>query len=125
MGISVLETHLDKGWRSRRQAARFWEEYCQSANWTFAWERVHSLADLNYVLGDRTIDEYVLLFNGHGSSSEGWHLSNGDRFNLDSALKVNDKNKHKVVMFSSCDIGLNEKLLRHYRNQLAALAGIP
>jgi hypothetical protein len=104
-GVFVLDTQLAKGWRSKRQGARFWEEYCYHARWSFAYERVHSLADLNYVLGERTIGEDVLLFNGHGCSSGGWRLSNGDQFDALTSLKVNEKNKHKLVIFSACSIG--------------------
>ncbi len=85
-GVFVLDTQLDKGWRSKRQGARFWEEYCYHAGWSFAYERVHSLADLNYVLGERTIGEDVLLFNGHGCSSGGWTLSNREHISGDTIL---------------------------------------
>ena len=80
MGVFVLDTQLDKGWRSKRQAAALWEEYCYHAGWTFGYERVHSLHDLTYVLKERTIKEPVLVFNGHGAMRDGWILSNGQHF---------------------------------------------
>lgn len=127
MGVFVLDTQLDKGWRSRRQGARFWEEYCyhaDSPSWDFGYERIHSLADLAYVLERRTIREHVLIFNGHGSTTKGWHLSNGDCFwpgavGMDR-LRVNEKNRHKVVLFSACDLGKNAELMKWYRKTLGA-----
>lgn len=123
-GVFVFDTQLDKGWRSRRRSHVFWEEYCHHADWTFAYERVHSKPDIEYMLGKRIIKERVLLFSGHGSRGGGWVLSDGTCFDRKTTLKVHEKNRHKVVVFSSCEIGANASLMRHYKDVLGAAAVI-
>lgn len=122
MGVFVLDTQLDKSWRSDRHAATFWEEYCRHAGWSFGSERVHSLADLQYVLGKRVIREPVILFNGHGHHGDGWRLSNGDCLGIEAELTPHPLNNHKLLLFSSCGIGSNAKLCRHLLDTFRARA---
>jgi hypothetical protein len=110
-GIFVFDTRLDKSLFSERQAARFWSEYCASAGWNCASERVHSSADLRYFLG-RTIPQDVLIFSGHGHDVRGFRLSNGEKLDGSQDLKVAPANHDKVVFFSSCLIGRSEKICR-------------
>ncbi len=123
-GVFVFDTQLDKGWRSQRRAAGFWEEYARHAFWTFGHERVHSLDDLRYFLERRTISESTLIFNGHSSQKGGFQFSNGERFDRSVTLTLNQKNRGKVVIFSSCCLGANQSLLEHYKTQLHAQAVI-
>jgi hypothetical protein len=123
MGVFLLDTQLDKQWKSTRRGAVFWEEYCRHAGWSFAFERVHSLADLSYILS-RSIQEHVLIFNGHSNRSNSWKLSNGDKLDKTTQLKINDKNRHKVLLFSSCNIGGNEALCLRFKKLFQAHAVI-
>jgi hypothetical protein len=110
-GCFVFDTRLDKSLFSERQAARFWQEYCASAGWNCATERFHSVADLRYFLG-RTIPQDVLVFSGHGHDVRGFRLSNGEKLDGSQDLKVAPANHDKVVLFSSCLLGRNEKICR-------------
>lgn len=128
MGVFILDTQLDKGWRSTRQGASFWKEYCDHAGWTFGYERVHSLHDLRYMLRDRTIKEPILIFNGHGTPHGGWLLSNGQYFRPGADgmedFDINGKNRHKIVIFSACGMGARTDLVAGYRDILGAEAVI-
>jgi hypothetical protein len=124
MGVFVLDTQLDKQWTSRRRGAVFWEEYCSHAGWRFAYERVHSLDDLRYILGNRVIQEHVLIFNGHGHRADGWQLSNGEKLDGNTSLKIHPKNRHKLIIFSSCEIGANARVCQALRQLFMAKAVI-
>lgn len=123
MGVFLFDTQLDKQWTSERRGSVFWKEYCRHAGWSFAFERVHSLADLRYLLG-RAIQEHVIIFNGHGDRSNGWRLSNGDVLDKTTELAINEKNRHKLLLFSSCDIGANASMCLHFKKVFHAHAVI-
>jgi hypothetical protein len=78
-GVFVFDTQFDnKATATRRQSSRFWEEFCFAADWTFGYERVHSLDDVAFFLSKRIIPQPFIVFSGHGSDSRGWELSNGE-----------------------------------------------
>lgn len=119
-GIRVFDTILD-GRRirhtSKRNAADFWCAFCQSANWNFSYERVHSLVDVNFFF-KKKIKEDVIIFSGHGSDRRGWNLSNGEciKGKTDKLSDFPTKNHNKIIIFSACLIGNNEKLLISMQN---------
>jgi hypothetical protein len=119
-GVFLFDTQLTPGFRSQRRGEVFWREYCRHAEWTFGYERVHSLNDLSYFLEKRTIKEHILIFNGHGSGRSGWQLSNGQCLNGESDLAVSAANRGKVVIFSACNIGANRGLCVALREKLGA-----
>lgn len=120
-GVFVFDTRLDRSLASQRQAARFWEEYCGCAGWSWGAERVHSLADLRYFLG-RAIPGDVLIFSGHGHSDRGFRLSNGEALDGRHPLEIHHANHDKVVLFSSCQLGRSEKMAHRLREALHARA---
>lgn len=139
-GLFVFDTRLDSNHRSRRHSATYWKEFCNSGSWRVATERVHSLKDLCYFLR-RPINEPVLLFNGHGREDRGWKLTNGECFAphaieggccprggrhtfCEPLLELHPRNRGKIILFSSCDIGKRRQLCEQIRRCLAAKAVI-
>lgn len=139
-GLFVFDTRFDSNHRSRRHSATYWKEFCNSGNWRVATERVHSLKDLCYFLR-RPISEPVLMFNGHGREDKGWKLTNGDCFaphemeggicprggrhtNCEPMLDLHPRNRGKIIVFSSCDIGKRRQLCEQIRRCLSAKAVI-
>ena len=110
--VCVFDTQLDKGWRSRRQSAKFWEQICFQADWDFTYERIHSLEDMRYFLEERKIPARIIIFNGHGTSSDGFRLTNNQVLDRNTAIKIHPDNKHKIIIFSSCLIGANRRLCK-------------
>lgn len=122
-GVFVFDTHLDKSLYSNRQTADLWYRFCQSANWSFGYERIHSIADLKYFLEKRKISEPVLLFSGHGSKKGGWQLTNNEVLDKKASLKIQQANKHKILLFSACGMGSDSTTCEHLRQTLEARGG--
>lgn len=120
-GVRVFDTVLDSAKRKdtvSRNSSDFWRPMCKSAGWACSYERVHSLVDLEYFFSKK-IEENVIIFSGHGEV-DGFHLSNGDVFTPQSLSAFPDKNKGKIVIFSSCYIGKNEELSLGFKNYFDA-----
>jgi len=111
-GIKVFDTVLD-GPNTQdtvsRNSADFWKPFCKSAGWKFSYERIHSLRDLEYFF-TKKIKEDIIIFSGHGNEN-GFYLSNGESFSGEELSKFPNKNHGKIIIFSSCLIGKNERLL--------------
>ncbi|WP_394166700.1 hypothetical protein [Photobacterium piscicola] len=103
-----------------RNAADFWKPFCQSAGWKFGYERVHSLSDLEFFFSKK-IKEEVIIFSGHGNEN-GFYLSNGECFNGENLKSLPEKNHGKIIIFSSCLIGKNEKLSENLKSYFSAQA---
>jgi len=121
-GVFVLDTYLDRSLYSERQAADFWQSYCQAAEWSYGYERVHSLADLQYFLGRRRIREEVIVLSGHGHRDRGFKLTNGERIDVNTQLLVHPSNRHKVYLLSACQLGANSELCLTLLQKLSARA---
>lgn len=112
-GIRVFDTILSKGKGGDtvvRNAADYWRPFCAASGWAFNHERIHSLADIEYFFCKQTIKEDVIIFSGHGSDEDGFYLSNNERLDLNYRISVKEKNRKKIIIFSSCLIGNNRKL---------------
>lgn len=121
-GVRVFDTVLDSAKRKdtvSRNSSDFWLPMCKSAGWACSYERVHSLADLEFFFSKK-IEENVIIFSGHGET-DGFHLSNGDVFTPDALSVFPDKNRGKIVIFSSCYIGKNEELSNDFKKYFGAL----
>lgn len=115
-GIRVFDTVLDgKHLKDTvsRNSADFWKPFCKSAGWVFSHERVHSLNDLEYFFSKK-IKEEIIIFSGHGNE-DGFYLSNGECFTGEEIKQFPKKNHGKVVIFSSCLIGKNERLTQNLK----------
>jgi hypothetical protein len=111
-GIRVFDTILStnkNGDGVTRNSADFWKTFCAASGWKFNYERIHSLADVEYFF-DNFIKEDVIIFSGHGCDSSGFVLSNGDVIDGSGGFLVNPKNHGKIIILSSCSIGKNKKL---------------
>ena len=122
-GIRVFDTVLDgkKNDTVSRNAADFWKPFCKSSGWKFSYERIHSLADLEYFFSKKTIAENVIIFSGHGMGNLkdgkiGFHLTNGDVLDGSKPIELKDENKGKIIIFSACLIGSNETLCKQLGN---------
>lgn len=123
LSIRVFDTILDTSKIKdtvSRDSSSFWRPFCKSSGWGFSYERIHSISDLNFFLS-RKIKEDIIIFSGHGNT-DGFHLSNGDIFKpANENLKpVPAKNAKKIIIFSSCGIGQNEKLCEQYKSYFNA-----
>jgi hypothetical protein len=49
-------------------------------------------------------------------------ISNGEMLNATTKLKINEKNKHKLIIFSTCSIGQNASLCQSYLELFSAQA---
>lgn len=103
-----------------RNAADFWAPFCRSSGWDFGYERVHSLNDLEYFF-EKKIKEDIIIFSGHGDE-KGFYLSNGDCFDGKNLKKFPKKNHNKIIIFSSCLIGNNQKLTSNLKVFFSAKA---
>lgn len=122
-GIRVFDTILDsKNIRDTvsRNSSDFWKPFCKSAGWTFSHERVHSIKDLEFFFS-RKIKEEVIIFSGHGDE-HGFRLSNGEYFNGDEICELPEKNKGKVIIFSSCLMGKNAMISQKLKDFFSAQA---
>lgn len=122
-GIRVFDTVLDGGNlkdTSSRHSAGFWREFCHASNWSFSYERIHSLKDLSFFL-NRTIKENVIIFSGHGYN-DGWHMTNGDILNADSLanIRIHANNLGKDIIFSSCLMARNDDMCKSLKNIFCA-----
>ncbi|MEI7867467.1 MAG: hypothetical protein WCI11_06215 [Candidatus Methylumidiphilus sp.] len=106
-GVRVFDTILDSS-NIKDTISR------NSADWKFSYERVHSLSDLSYFCSKK-IKENVIIFSGHGNSTGGFYLSNGECFSPESDLSFPEKNHDKIIIFSSCLIGDNERLCLDFK----------
>ena len=116
-GIRVFDSILDSDNANTvdRNAADFWKPFCKSAGWGFNYERVHSLADLEYFFS-KSIKENVIIFSGHGNQN-GFYLSNGEIFDGTNFTKgISVKNHGKIIIFSSCLMGKNIDLCHRLKN---------
>jgi hypothetical protein len=112
-GIRVFDTVLNTRNRKdtvSRNSSSFWREFCLASGWSFGYERVHSLSDLNHFMA-RKIEEDVVIFSGHGNE-DGWHMTNGDALTRESAqeIQISNKNHGKTIIFSACNMANNEEL---------------
>ncbi|GAB4298907.1 MAG: hypothetical protein Kow0090_14400 [Myxococcota bacterium] len=121
-GVFLFDTRLDNHLNSDRKTADFWYRFCKAADWDFCYERVHSIADLKYFLGKRKIKQSVLIFSGHGTKTDGFHLTNRETLNDEVKLKIHESNKDKIILFSSCELGKNQELCRSLMDILQARA---
>lgn len=120
-GIRVFDTVLnDKNIKDTvsRNSADFWKPFCKSAGWAFSHERVHSLSDLDYFF-QKKIKEDIIIFSGHGNE-EGFYLSNGECFSGSEIQEFPRKNCGKVIIFSSCFIAKNDKLIKNLKSYFNA-----
>jgi len=111
-GVRVFDTVLDdKNLKDTvsRNSADFWKVFCKSAGWSFSYERIHSLVDLEYFFSKK-IKENVIIFSGHGDSNDGFYLTNGDVLDGSCNILVPEKNQGKSIIFSTCCMGQNQKL---------------
>ena len=116
-GVRVFDTVLDSSNikdTAGRNSADFWRPFCKSAGWDFAYERIHSLADLEYFFSKK-IKENVIIFSGHGNK-EGFYLSNGDVFDKEINGAFPEKNHGKTIIFSSCLMGKNDELCQELKS---------
>lgn len=125
ISVRVFDTILDERKLKdtvSRNSADFWKPFCKSAGWMFSHERVHSLADLNYLMS-RKIKEDVIIFSGHGLK-DGFYLSNGEKLNQDAIEKkleaIPSKNHEKIVIFSSCYMGKSPALCESLKDYFGA-----
>lgn len=131
-GIRVFDTILsdDGGDSTSRRSHAYWEEFCKASGWSFGYERIHSITDLNYFFDKTFILEPIIIFNGHGldkddedeSLEKGFSLSNGEVINENSKILISEENKKKIIIFSSCLIGNNKKLSEKLKTQFGAEA---
>lgn len=110
-GIMVFDTRLDRGFRSKRQAAHFFEEYALHAGWSFASERIHNIESLQYFMQKRKLPEEIIIFSGHGNETTGFSFCDGPMLNDDTSdIEPRKDNWGKILIFSSCLLGSNESL---------------
>lgn len=105
---TILSTHKN-GDTAIRNAADFWRIFCAASGWEFTYERVHSLADIEYFFNQK-IEEDVIIFSGHGCETDGFILSNEEVIDGRNTFTVDPENHGKTIIFSSCLIGKNRKL---------------
>ena len=105
ISIRVFDTVLNGRHRSStdRNYAEVWKAFAQMSGWKCYHERMHSLSDAEFFLG-RAIREEVIVFSGHGCSTDGFLLSNGDWMTPDSVRECapQPKTKDKIVILSVC-----------------------
>ncbi|MCC5453153.1 hypothetical protein LMJ53_15640 [Rheinheimera sp. UJ51] len=125
ISVRVFDTILDERKLKdtvSRNSADFWKPFCKSAGWTFSHERIHSFADLKYLMS-RKIKEDVIIFSGHGME-DGFYLSNGDMLNqeaIESILgEIPSKNHGKIIIFSSCYMGKSAGLCQSLKDYFGA-----
>jgi hypothetical protein len=123
-GIKVFDTvlsHRNLNDTTSRNASDYWKPFAQAADWSFSFERLHSLADFDFFI-NRKIKENVVIFSGHGHQNDGFGFSNGELLNLASLekLKFPEKNKGKTIIFSSCLIAKNIELCRELKDFFSA-----
>jgi len=122
-GVRVFDTVLNKrNLRDTvsRNASSYWKEFCLASCWSFSYERIHSISDLQFFLS-KAIKEDVLIFSGHGNV-DGWHMTNGEVF-TPSAIeqcKINKLNFGKTLIFSSCLLGNSEEICNSYKELFGA-----
>ncbi len=116
---TILEHHGAD--RTTRNSADFWRPFCAASNWEFNYERVHSLADIEFFFG-KPIKENVIIFSGHGTAKDGFHLSNGEKIDGNNILKIHKNNSGKIIIFSSCLIGKDSKLIEKIKYLFSANA---
>ncbi|GAM10328.1 hypothetical protein OR1_02617 [Geobacter sp. OR-1] len=135
-GVRIFDTILDEKYNdtTSRQAADFWREFCFASEWDFAYERVHSIADIDYFFGSRVIPEPIIIFCGHGLDKtdqksgfeKGWILSNGETLdggiNNQNGIRILPANKNKIIIFSACLIGKNTKMATNLKKLFNAEA---
>jgi hypothetical protein len=123
LSVRLFDTILStrSGDSVSRNGADFWKSFCQSAIWEFHYERIHSLVDIELFFS-RKIREDVIIFNGHGSKTDGFHLSNGDILNGNHTFFIPPKNHDKILIFSACSIGNNAKLSNRLKEFFKAKA---
>lgn len=81
LSIRIFDTILssDKaGDSASRNSADFWKAFCFSSGWSFNYERIHSLNDVEFFFCQTKIKEQVIIFSGHGDSQDGFRLSNDE-----------------------------------------------
>ncbi len=119
--IRVFDTILEKtkGDTTSRNSADFWRPFCAASGWSFNYERVHSLEDINFFFG-KPIKEEIIIFSGHGEKVMGFCLSNNEKIDGTQQINIHKKNKEKIIIFSSCLIGMNEKLAMAIKSQFSA-----
>ncbi|MEC5211785.1 hypothetical protein RCH06_000318 [Polaromonas sp. CG_9.5] len=115
---TILSTHKN-GDSTIRNSADFWRTFCAASGWRFTYERVHSLADIEYFFKNY-IEEDVIIFSGHVCKADGFILSNGEIINGTNNFIVNPKNHEKIIIFSSCFIGGNKKLAEKIKSFFGA-----
>lgn len=123
ISVRVLDTILDDRKLKdtvSRNSADFWKPFCKSAGWSFSHERIHSYADLNFLMSKK-IKEDVIIFSGHGNEN-GFFLSNGDRIDgkCDDLKEIHPKNHNKYIIFSSCLIGKASKTSEQLKDYFQA-----
>lgn len=125
LSIKVFDTILStekSGNTTSRNSADFWQVFCSASRWEFNYERIHSLKDVEYFFCNTNIKEEVIIFSGHGYHKDdenlvgGFYLSNGDVINGKHDFEISKKNYDKIVIFSSCLIGKNEKLSKKLKD---------
>ena len=106
--IRVFDTILEKkrGDSATRNSSDFWRPFCSASCWEFNYERVHSLRDIELFFS-KHIKEEIIIFSGHGTDTDGFHLSNGEKIDGTQDFKKVAKNAGKTLIFSSCLIGSN------------------
>lgn len=113
LSIRIFDTILssDKsGDSASRNSADFWKAFCLSSGWSFNYERVHSLSDIEFFFCQTKIKEQVVIFSGHGDFQNGLILSNNEVLDGNHNFVISTKNQNKIILFSSCSIGKNDKL---------------
>jgi len=123
LSIRVFDTVLDgKNINDTvtRNSSDFWKVFCNASGWSFNYERVHSLADLEFFMS-RVIKQDIIIFSGHGNE-DGWHMTNREVFipSTFNHKKIHEKNFGKIVIFSSCLIGKSEQLCKEYKSLFGA-----
>lgn len=123
-GIRVFDTILStkkNGDSVTRNSADFWRPFCAASGWKFNFERIHSLADIEYFF-NLPIRENVIIFSGHGNHEDGFYLSNNEKIDGNHNFSINPKNRGKIIIFSSCLIGKNADLSARIKDFFGAKA---
>lgn len=123
-GIRVFDTILSKkrnGDSVTRNSADFWRPFCAASGWKFNFERIHSLADIEYFFSEE-IPENIIIFSGHGHDEDGFYLSNNEKIDGTQNFFIHPKNHGKIIIFSSCLIGKSENLSNSIKTQFKAKA---
>jgi hypothetical protein len=119
--IRVFDTILEKtnGDTTGRNSADFWRPFCAASGWSFNYERVHSLEDINFFFG-KPIKEEIIIFSGHGEKAGGFCLSNNEKIDGTQQINIHKRNEGKIIIFSSCSIGKNKTLADAIKSQFSA-----